>query len=55
MRQFSAATMSRWVSEQLYSEGDDSLITDFVKLYSAKRDEGSQEECKPMKDVLNEF
>ena len=47
--------MSRWISEQLYSEGDDSLITDFVKLYSAKRDEGSQEECKPMKDVLNEF
>lgn len=55
MRQFSTATMGRWVSEQLYSEGDDSLITDFVKLYSGRRDEGGQEESKPMKDVLNEF
>jgi hypothetical protein len=54
MRQFSTATTTKWISEQLYSEGDDSLVADFVKLYAVRKDEGGAEE-RPIKDAPHEF
>lgn len=38
MKQFSPSTTSKWVNDQLYHDPDDSLITEFVRLYSGKKD-----------------
>jgi hypothetical protein len=38
MKQFSCSTISKWVSEELYHDHEDSLINEFVKLYTSKKD-----------------
>ena len=38
MKQFSPSTTSKWVNDQLYHDPDDSLIIEFVRLYSGKKD-----------------
>lgn len=38
MKQFSSSTIRKWISDELYLDQDDSLIQEFVKLYSSKKE-----------------
>jgi hypothetical protein len=38
MKQFSHSTISKWITDELYLDSEDSLINDFVKSYSIKKE-----------------
>jgi len=38
MKQFSNSTVMKWISDELYHDQDDSVITEFTKLYSCKKE-----------------
>jgi hypothetical protein len=38
MKQFSHNTTSKWITDELYLDSEDSLINEFVKLYTFKKD-----------------
>jgi len=38
MKQFSHTTTSKWISDELYIDHEDTLISDFVKLYTTAKD-----------------
>lgn len=40
MKQFSPSTLSKWISDELYLDQDDSIIQEFVKFYAGKKEGG---------------
>jgi hypothetical protein len=38
MKQFSPNSMNKWINDQLYYDGDDSLISEFIKMNVTKKD-----------------
>jgi len=38
MKQFSQTTINRWINEELYHDNEDSLVHEFIKLYSTKKE-----------------
>ncbi len=38
MKQFSPSTIMKWVTDNLYYDQKDTLINEFIKLYTPKKD-----------------
>lgn len=38
MKQFSASTLRKWVTDEVYLDEEDSLIAEFIHLYPFKKD-----------------
>lgn len=55
MKQFSPSTIAKWVSDQLYFDPDEPLISEFVKAYNKKEQVESVEEARPRTENPNEF
>ena len=55
MRQFNPTACSKWIQNKLYHDPDDSLISEFLKLYSPKKDspDSSTEQTQPHPEQLS--
>jgi len=38
MKQFSHNTILKWISDELFNDPEESLITEFIKLYATRKD-----------------